>query len=115
MGNLGLQPCPALSFFEPILPMGIIGEVPLTHTVVPTRLVSQGRSRYFAMRGSGADRPMGANAVRDLYEIASHPSLSVSSMSRRIAALGMTLLAWIIIPEEPELKPVVASQQPVTS
>jgi phage shock protein C len=25
------------------------------------------------------------------------------------------LLAWIIIPQEPELKPVVAAQQPVTS
>jgi phage shock protein C len=25
------------------------------------------------------------------------------------------LLAWIIIPQEPELKPVVATQQPVTS
>ena len=25
------------------------------------------------------------------------------------------LLAWIIVPEEPELKPVVAAQQPVTS
>lgn len=25
------------------------------------------------------------------------------------------VLAWIIIPEEPELKPTVASQQPVTS
>jgi phage shock protein C len=25
------------------------------------------------------------------------------------------VLAWIIIPEEPELKPVVAAQQPVTS
>jgi hypothetical protein len=25
------------------------------------------------------------------------------------------LLAWIIVPEEPELKPVVATQQPVTS
>jgi len=26
-----------------------------------------------------------------------------------------TLLAWIIVPEEPELKPVAAAQQPVTS
>ncbi len=25
------------------------------------------------------------------------------------------LLAWIIVPEEPELKPVVAAQQPVLS
>jgi phage shock protein C len=25
------------------------------------------------------------------------------------------LLAWIIIPQEPELKPVIAAQQPVTS
>ena len=25
------------------------------------------------------------------------------------------MLAWIIVPSEPELKPVVAAQQPVTS
>jgi phage shock protein C len=39
----------------------------------------------------------------------------VTFVSGVFPGLVAYVLAWIIIPEEPELKPVVASQQPVTS